>query len=69
MKWKKWVKESAKSILQKLRHYDTKSFRKFPGLELFELKQIQDDLESVTTRYKRCKIRKLVKNVFVIEQK
>lgn len=45
----------------------TRSMRKFPGLQLYELKQIQNDLADCTDKYKECSIRHLYGDLFVVE--
>jgi surface carbohydrate biosynthesis protein len=48
-------------------HNETKSMRKFPGLNHKELKKIHNNLSAVNKNYRSCEIRHLYGDVFIIE--
>jgi surface carbohydrate biosynthesis protein len=70
--YSEWIDDkiiSARRIFNKLRRFDNKSTRKFPNLKYSELKQIQKNLSKVKTKYRKCEIRHLFGDVFLIERR
>lgn len=67
-KWMLGKKFTGCFYLDKIRGMKTKSWRKFPGLKLQELKQIQNNLAAVTDKYKECDIKHLYGDVFIVEK-
>jgi surface carbohydrate biosynthesis protein len=66
--WNAWARGCARIFLNKITWFDNKSRRKFPGLKLEELEQIQNNLAAVTDKYNDCKITHLYGDVFVVEK-
>lgn len=67
-KWMTYKKRGARDFLKKISGTETKSMRKFPGLKLQELEQIQNNLRFVTDKYINCNIKHLFGDVFVVEK-
>ena len=66
--WKMEAKTEIRRFLNKIYNIETKSMRKFSGLKLQELKQIQNNLAAVTNKYMECEIKHLYGDVFVVEK-
>ncbi len=66
--WKMSVKSGYSRFINKFRNEETRITRKFPGLKLSELKEIQDNMANVTDRYRDCRINRLFGDVFVVEK-
>ncbi|MBW1895003.1 MAG: hypothetical protein JRI91_15120 [Deltaproteobacteria bacterium] len=66
--WMFGKKIAVRHFLDKMKGIETKSMRKFPGLKLQEIKQIQNNLAAVTNKYMECEIKHLYGDVFVVEK-
>jgi surface carbohydrate biosynthesis protein len=62
------LKTEYSRFINRFRNKETRITRKFPGLKLSELKEIQDNLAMVTDKYRGCRIRRLFGDVFVVEK-
>lgn len=67
--WKFSAGNKYSRLKKSIKGVETKSMRKFPGLKLKELKQIQNNLAAVTDKYRDCEIRHLYGDVFVVEKR
>ncbi len=66
--FKMTLKNEYNRFINKFRNKETRITRKFSGLKLSELKEIQDNLAMVTDKYRDCRIRRLFGDVFVVEK-
>lgn len=66
--WKIGTKKKIKIMLKKITGKETKPMRKFPGIKLQELIQIRDNLTNVNGEYKKCDIRLLYGDVYLVEK-
>ncbi|WP_150112102.1 surface carbohydrate biosynthesis protein [Desulfonatronovibrio hydrogenovorans] len=66
--WKMSAKKELARLKNRIKGVETKAMRKFPGLRLKELKQIQNNLSKVNSKYNECSIKHLYGDVFVVEK-